>query len=700
LGGLAGAGVVFKLDAAGRETVLYSFTGGSDGGYPFAGLIRDSAGNFYGTTNGGGSAGAGVVFKLDAKGNETVLYSFTGGSDGANPYAGLMRDSAGNLYGTTAVGGSASAGVVFKLDTAGNETVLYSFTGGSDGGYPLAGLIRDSAGNLYGTTVAGGLAGGGVVYKLDPTGHETVLYSFTGGADGGNPNAGVIFDSAGNLYGTTAGGGDLSPCYGVGCGVVFKLNPSGLETVLYTFTGGADGSRPSAGVIFDSAGNLYGTTAGGGTAGVGAVFKLDVIGHETVLCSFPGSDGAAPWASVIQDSAGNLYGTTTGGGSAGAGVVYKLDATGHETILYNFTGGADGANPSAGVIMDSAGNLYGTTNGGGATGAGVVYKVDPAGHETVLYSFTGICCGSPTTDGVDPNGGVIMDSAGNLYGTTYWGGAAGWGTVYKLDPTSHETVLYNFTNGADGGQVVSGVVRDEAGNIYGTTFGGAHAGVVYKLDPTGHYTVLYSFTGGADGGNPAAGVILDTAGNLYGTTWSGGPPATNFPGVVYKVDPTGHETMVYGFMGTTDGNTPRGGVVLDSAGNLYGTTESGGAACCFPSFGSGVVFEVDTTGHETVLYSFTGGADGADPKTGVIRDSAGNLYGTTAGGGQAGAGVVYKLTPGATAQPSSAGPPVLQRWPSTNRSMNPLCSSPLPQHKMVCPSVPSKETWKGGVTTN
>jgi uncharacterized repeat protein (TIGR03803 family) len=632
LGGTANVGVVYKLDTTGHETVLYSFTGGADGGEPAAGVILDSAGNLYGTTVFSGTAGTGVVYKLDSTGHETVLFTFTGtlsGGDGNVPWAGVIRDSAGNLYGTTLLSGTAGQGVVYKLDTTGHETVLYSFTGGADGGNPSAGVIRDSAGNLYGTTQRGGTANAGVVYKVDSTGHETVLYTFTGGADGGDPWSGVIRGSAGNLYGTTRFGGTA------GAGVVYKLDTTGHETVLYSFTGGftggPDGSYPYAGVIGDSAGNLYGTTYQGGTAGKGTVYKLDSAGHETVLCSFPaGADGENPYAGVIGDSAGNLYGTTTSGGTANAGVVYKLDSAG-ETVLYSFTGGADGGYPIAGVIFDSAGNLYGTTYDGGAGKHGVVYKLDMAGRETVLYSFTG------GADGGGPYAGVVRDSTGNLYGTTYYGGGtANAGVVYKVDTAGHETVLYSFTGGADGGAPYAGVIRDPAGNLYGTTYyggGTANAGVVYKVDTAGHETVLYSFTGGADGGQPAAGVIRDSAGNLYGTTYYGG--AADDWGVVYKLDTTGHETVLYTFTGRADGGWPGAGVIRDSAGNLYGTT----------SEEWGVVYKLDTTGHETVLYTFTGGADGSGPQAGVIGDSAGNLFGTTSAGGKRSTGVVFKLTP-------------------------------------------------------
>jgi uncharacterized repeat protein (TIGR03803 family) len=279
-------GVLVAQNGQATEVVLHNFQTPPKGGDPRAGLIRDSAGNLYGTAGGGGASGAGAVFKLSPAGKETVLYSFSGGADGSYPAAGVIRDSAGNLYGTTQYGGT-GAGVVYQLDSSGHQTVLHTFTGGADGGLPSAGVIRDSeTGNLYGTTTSGG-SGAGVIYQLDSSGHETVLYTFTGGADGGQPIAGVIRDSAGNLFGTTSSGG-------MGAGVVFQLQSNNHERVLYTFTGGADGGRPFAGVIQDSAGDLYGTAISGGS-GAGVVFKLDKTHHQTVLYSFTGgSDGGGP----------------------------------------------------------------------------------------------------------------------------------------------------------------------------------------------------------------------------------------------------------------------------------------------------------------------------------------------------------------------------------------------------------------------
>jgi uncharacterized repeat protein (TIGR03803 family) len=389
----ASASATVTVLGAPTLTVLHSFTF-SDGSHPLAGLIFDKSGNLYSTTIYGSTFGDGEVFKLAPPATvggawtETIFHAFSG-TDGAYPYYGAkpIFDSNGNLYGTTSQGGTSNVGTVFKLSPAGTETVLYSFTGGADGNQPGAGLVFDSSGNLYGTTPYGGRFGSGVVFKLSPAGTETVLYSFTGGADGGNPFSPLILDSKGNLYGTaSAGGASYS-------GVVFKVAPGGTETVLYSFTGAADGGAPYAGLVFDSNGNLYGTAFYGGVSNAGTVFELSppaVAGGawtENVLHSFTYADGAGPYfgTGLLFDANKNLYGITSTGGATDAGVVFKLSPGGTETVLYNFRSG--GGHPkSIDLLADVNGNLYGTTDEDGTLGYGMVFELTGTGFVTAPQS--------------------------------------------------------------------------------------------------------------------------------------------------------------------------------------------------------------------------------------------------------------------------------------------------------------------------
>jgi uncharacterized repeat protein (TIGR03803 family) len=351
----------------------------------------------------------------------SVLYSFKGGTDGGSPQGGLVQDASGNFYGTTYAGGAHQKGVVFKVDPSGNETVLYSFTGQNDAGNPYAGLIMDAAGNLYGTAEGGEGSSLGVVFKLDPHDNFTVLHTFAG-ADGESPYGALFMDSAGNLYGTTEGGGAFQD------GTVFKIDSTGKFTTIYSFAGALDGYEPYGGVIMDSAGNLYGTTRHGGHTNYGTVFKIDSTGTESVLVNFNGANGEYPMNSLVIDSGGNLYGTLLNGGDDDCGTVFKVDNSGKATVLYGFKGGLFGKYPYAGLVMDASSNLYGTTFQGGAFQYGQVFKVDTTGKATFLHSFTG------KKDGTYPYAGLILDSAGNLYGTTTAGGPGGAGTVFKIIP--------------------------------------------------------------------------------------------------------------------------------------------------------------------------------------------------------------------------------------------------------------------------
>jgi uncharacterized repeat protein (TIGR03803 family) len=332
IGGCGGAGTVYKVTPTGSLTVIHCFADqSSGGGVPGSGLVQDSAGTLYGTTSEGGgfetctSFGCGVVFKVNPNPpyRYTVLHRFTGlPHDGMVPNA-IMIDSTGNLFGT-AGGGAFASGIMFKIDTSGTFSVLYTFTGGADGGQPQQGLVEDAAGNFYGFTKSGGSFNAGVIFKIRGT-KETVLYNFTGGPDGGfvqGYDGHPILDSAGNLYGATSWGGIVNKTCPEGCGVLFRLSPSGVYTGIHSFTGGSDGSAPNSSLLRTSAGVIYGTS-------YSVAFKLTPSGSLTVLHNFVGgtSDGLAPNGGLVMDSNGSLYGSTFHGGTGccdGVGVIFKI----------------------------------------------------------------------------------------------------------------------------------------------------------------------------------------------------------------------------------------------------------------------------------------------------------------------------------------------------------------------------------------
>jgi uncharacterized repeat protein (TIGR03803 family) len=355
----------------------------------------------------------------------TVLYNFAGSSDGGDPDASLIRDSAGNLYGAADYGGTAFAGVVFKVAPGGTEMALYSFSGGADGAQPFSALVRDKAGNLYGTTTMGGSANAGVVFKLDPGGTETVLHNFVGGTDGTTPTGGLLEDKRGNFYGTTSQGGTSN------AGVLFKISAKGKYSILHTFTGATDdGKYPTyTSLLSDSTGALYGVTEEGGAANGGILYSFSkTTGKLTILHSFMGgtTDGCNVLGTPFIDGNGNFYGTTSSCGTSSLGTVWKVSANGTETVLHTFAGGtADGEYPLAGVIVDAGGNVYGDTETGGASNLGTVYSISANGTFTLVHSFAG-------TDGKYPYGGLVRSRRGALFGTAFNGGTIGYGTVWKM----------------------------------------------------------------------------------------------------------------------------------------------------------------------------------------------------------------------------------------------------------------------------
>ena len=380
---------------AATTDVIFSF-GEGEGEYADTDLETDSAGNIYGTTVLGGDFGGGTVFQLTPTPDgwvHTVLYSFTGGADGGEPYKGVTLDHEGNLYGTAVTGGSGSCeggcGVVYKLTNSGGtwtQSVIHAFTGGDDGSGPGARVTVDQSGNVYGMAPTGGAYGLGTIYKIHQVGGAwdfRVIHAFTGGADGSSGSAGRMILRKGSLYGAATAGGNH------GSGVVFQLTQSGAAgwnfRTIYSFQGQPDGSFPYGALLFDSSGNIYGTTYYGGANGIGAVYKLSprLVGEwdENVIYSFQnGSDGNSPISNLVFDTVGNLYGTTSEGG-LGSGVIFKLSSVGvrqwTETIVHSFQGAPDGGFPYNGMVVDRFGNFYGATVHGGKHDDGCVYKFTP-----------------------------------------------------------------------------------------------------------------------------------------------------------------------------------------------------------------------------------------------------------------------------------------------------------------------------------
>ncbi len=426
----------------------------------------------------------------------TTLYNFCSLSsctDGAAPQAGLVQATNGELYGTTSAGGSAGFGTVFSMTPGGALTTLHSFclqSSCADGSFPVGGLVQTTDGDFYGTTDSGGVYGSdtggyGTIFDLTPSGTFTTVQSFDG-TDGQNPLALLVQSGNGTLYGT-AGGGAYAH------GEVFKLTSGGTLSALVSLCERYPcprGAYPYAGLLMAADGSLYGTTLQGGVGtcnedppdGCGVVFKTTVEGKATVLYSFciltDCLDGQNPLGALVQGSDGNLYGTTQNGGANcvgdyGCGTVFKMTTGGVLTTLYSFcsqSGCADGANPYAGLIQGSDGNLYGTTGYGGASGQGTIFKITPAGELTTLYSF---CAQNGCTDGANPTAPLVEDTNGELYGTAFEGGTAGFGVVFRISAGLGEFVEPEPSSGEIGSTVE--ILGTAIGGATSVTFNGAPA---------------------------------------------------------------------------------------------------------------------------------------------------------------------------------------------------------------------------------
>jgi uncharacterized repeat protein (TIGR03803 family) len=708
-GGANDYGTIFQMMPGGTVTPLYSFTGGGDGGNPQAPLTLATDGNLYGTTFDGGTSGYGTVFRAGPNGQPTTLVSLDK-PGGALPYAGVVQGSDGNFYGAGYQGGSYGLpGTIFQMTPSGTLTPTYSFSGGNDGAFPYAGVVQGLDGAFYGTTFKGGASGNGVVFRLTTNGNQTILASLAW-TNGAYPYAGLTLGDDGGFYGVASSGGAYTN------GTVFRVTAAGMLTNLYSFSGGSDGGTPVGTLLLGNDGNFYGTTAYGGNYGDGTLFMLSPGGALTTLAQFDGAGGANPMAPLAQDVEGTFYGTTENGGANGQGAIYRFSVngapqitsqpasqavysgarvaisvavSGSQPMFYQWRrsgtnivdGGSVSGSTSRTLIFSNAtpanSGSYSVVIGNGlglATSAeGILTVLNSAPFFTVqpvsqtvspgaFVTFNSMALGSlPFTYQWQRNGTNVIDG-GSFSGTTTpvltltnategnqgtysvlasnaFGTMSSTGAVLTVIPSSAPgtlmTTLYGFTGGA-AGRAPNGLLMGTNDVLYGTTeSGGVHnSGTTFSLTTNGILTTLASFNL-ANGESPLAGLAQGSNGIFYGTTQFGG---TNLLGNVFQMAADGTLSNLYSFSGGIDGSPPVTELVEGNPGNFYGTTVDGG------SFGHGSVFMLTTNGVFTNVISFSGGADGGGPTVKLALGNDGALYGMTGSGGANGFGTIFRVT--------------------------------------------------------
>ncbi|HEX4825929.1 MAG TPA: choice-of-anchor tandem repeat GloVer-containing protein [Candidatus Polarisedimenticolaceae bacterium] len=686
-GGSNDFGTVFRINPDGSGfRVLVHFDRATSGAYPWAGVIQGTDGALYGTTPEGGAHGLGTVFRVKIDGTAlTVLESFSGAETGSHPYGTVLQGADGALYGTTSDGGANGTGTVYKMNRDGTGfTVLMSFADATTGSYSYAELIQGPDGALYGTASSGGAAGWGTVFRLRTDGAGfAVLKHFAGGAGGASPWGAVIRASNGVLYGTTSYGGAFDN------GAIYRLNSDGSGFgILNSFQYAATGQFPATALIEGAGGFLYGTTSyGGGLSAYGTAFKIGLDGALfTTLTTFQyqaTSDNLSDrTGGVILGGDAMLYGTTPGDSETGAGRIYRLnvDGSGFELIFSNFSLYPDmtegGGEPGPGVIEGHDGWLYGVAYAGGLFDSGTVFKVRTDGTGfTVLKDLY------PTT-GSHPSGALVQAADGTLFGTTLVGGNPGDGTIFRLETDGSGFSVVNTFRRVTTGAYPTGLTIASDGRLYGTTRegGSSNSGIVFRANIDGTGLSVLKQLGGTSGGRPLAPVVQGLDGSLYGTTTNGSNVAgTMFTlhtdgsgfatlldrgsdkrlaqapdgmfyatidagyqnsGYIYRVRPDGSGySVLHTFPVAGEGINPAG-IMLAADGRLYGTTMGGG----FDDAGTLYGLNIDGSGFSS-LVEFERVLQGQLPESPLIQGTDGVLYGTTARGGSAGGGTVFRYDP-------------------------------------------------------
>jgi uncharacterized repeat protein (TIGR03803 family) len=622
-GGEHHIGAIFRIDAAGRHTVIHSLDRSVDGGLPTAPLIVTSDGSIWGTCQVGGMFDAGTVFRLDPAGGFTTIHSFDN-TDGAIPRGRLLQGSDGNIYGTTSNRGSLS-GTVFRVDSQGNFALLHDFVDPDEGFLIAGGLAEGDDGKLYGVASDGGTGGGGVIYRLDKSGANfEVVHNFAT-TDGSNPESTMTRASIGGFYGTTLSGGAH------GGGTAFHLDDTGTVTTLHDFA--FETGAPSVLDLLEGpGGDLYGGTSGGGA--FGTIFRLETDGTYTVLTGFDQRTPQTPQGGLIDGGDGSLYGATDYAPPIPGASVYSFTLASSQFSVLRFLTADEGIAIQGSLLKAFEGAFYGMALDGGVNDQGTLFRIAPGGDFTLLHQFD--------AETGDPTGGFSEGGDGFLYGARGFG--SGMGEIFKMDSDGVVSTVHAFT-GPDGAFPASPPIRASNGNLYGTTQGGGSGpvpwGTLYRIDSVGTFASIHDF-GKTDGYAPGD-LLQGSDGNLYGTAVGGGK-ALN--GVVFKVDASETVTSLHEFHALTDGQGPN--TLSEWNGELYGTTTGGGSG------GQGTVFRLGHDGTYEVLHHFHG-QEGSVPFGRPLVAADGGLYGTTANGGIANRGVVYRIYSGGLV-PMATGP--------------------------------------------
>lgn len=656
--GAFGLGAIYQIAPGGVLSVLTSFPSMVASGTPFGNLIQGADGNFYGTGTSGGTNSNGALFQVTASGALTTIASFAG-STGAGPGT-LMQAANGNFYGMSPQGGTNSAGTIYQVTPAGAVNLLYTFTGGLDGGNPESPLVQGTNGALFGTTTMGGTNGNGTFFAISTSGQFTNLVSF---ASNSSPSGRLAEGVDGNFYGTTLQGGVSN--FGVG----FKITPAGELTILNSFTG-SNGSTCETGLVVGSDGNFYGATSSGGEYGLGTLFRMVPAGYIATLHSFDGKDGVNP-ASLTPGMNGNFYGTT-------ASTVFRMAPSGAVFTLV-----VPGGSSPRRLIRGTDNHFYGVTAWGGDSGDGTVFKVSSLGAFTKLSSFDN------TNDGAEPGQALIEAGNGEFYGTAYQGGIGDGGTIFRMAHNGRMTTLVSFNQDpsldAQGANPTS-LIQGADGNFYGTTYrgGSAQAGTVFKMTPQGGLTTLTSFQGN-NGANPSV-LIQGSDHNFYGITQAKLPGPQNPQATAFEMSPAGQVTTLFTF--NANSGTPPESFIQGTDGNFYGTTGGNGSNIeatifrltpsgvftnlaefdatnglylndlvegpdghlyCAASFdgstnvNQGAIYRVTPAGRVLRLLAFSG-AEGCNPAT-LLTQPGDRLLGVASSGGVRGGGTVFTLEP-------------------------------------------------------